>query len=333
MDKNRLGKYLDGQGSPEERSAVEAWLADGRSDFSTLEEALDASWENTPAAVAGDAVLKQELLAALHRQLFNAPVIPLPKPYSPKRWFRLAAAVLLPLAIGLAWWQSGMFNENSDKPQIAWKTLSNNSDVQKMAVLPDNSHVWLNPGSQLNYTTDYVNGRRAVRLCGEAFFDVAQDAAHPFVVQAGSTLTQVLGTAFNIEAYPGEKHIRISLVSGRVAVQQDSAQQTATILKPGQLLVYNTASEVQKIQELKMKHYADWTGGNIVFSDVPVKDALNRVAARFHLTLNYHKGVDFKDKRFTSVFTKETPEEMLQLLLFVSDCHFTRNGNTVEVLP
>jgi ferric-dicitrate binding protein FerR (iron transport regulator) len=336
MDKNRLRQYLDGQGTPEERKEVETYLADHQSDFTALQEVLHSSWENTTAPGAGDPVLKQELLDALHTQLFAAPVVALSHAKSRRRWFRLAAAVLLPLIMGMVtwkYWRAGKIAP-AGEAVIAWKTLENTGSVQKVAVLPDSTHVWLSPGSRLSYTAGYVNNQRAVQLQGEAFFDVAPDAAHPFMVHAGQLVTQVLGTSFNVEAYLAEQNIRVSLVSGKVAIRPDSSEaQPVATLQPGELLVYNTASRAHQVQELKMKQAADWTSGNIVFSDVPLQDALQRIATRYNLSLKYAKGVDFRNKRFTSVFRNETPEEMLQLLLFISDSRFRMKGNIVEILP
>jgi ferric-dicitrate binding protein FerR (iron transport regulator) len=321
---------------------VEKFLMDEKADFTLFRELLERSWDKgmQDLAAPGDPLLKKELQDALHEELFAAsssgttpvsaknptPVIGLRQ--RPLPWLRygIAAAMLGILVLGAYKWQQNNSRKTAvaAAPAVVWKTLTNTSSEQKRAVLPDNTHIWLNPGSQLSYASGFINGQRLIRLKGEAFFDVAQDVAHPFIVQAGGISTKVLGTSFNIEAYPNERNAVVSLVNGKVAVQDN-------VLEAGQLLTYNTSSGEHHTTPLKMTNMADWTSGQVIFNNVALKDALERTAARYHLTLVYARGVDLKNRRFTSVFSKESPDEMLRLMLFVSDCHFHRKGNTVEI--
>lgn len=317
MDKDLIRKYLEGQCSPEEITIVEKYLSEEQEDFTAFREVLEHNWDETTAD-QGDPVLKEALLQELHGTLFRAKSVRW-------MWYSAAAVVIGILLTGtLLWtqrWPGGSKTETV--PVLAWKTLVNESNHQKTALLPDGTRIWLNPGAELSYHMDQV---RDIRLKGEVFFNVAQDAGRPFRVYTDKLCTQVLGTAFNIEAYPKEHDIRVSLVSGKIAVQGD-------VLQPGQMFIYKTTDGTKHKKSLALTAMRDWTSGYIVFNDVPLKDALERIAARYGLSIVYAEGVDFSDKKFTSVFSNETPDEMLQLLLFVSDSHFRRKGNVVEILP
>jgi len=84
--------------------------------------------------------------------------------------------------------------------------------------LPDGTEVWLSPSSCIEYPRVFTEALREVTLSGEAFFEVAHDKKHPFIIHSGSIETKVLGTSFNIQAYDGQDDIKVTVVSGKVNV-------------------------------------------------------------------------------------------------------------------
>src|SRR5690606_8328137 len=107
---------------------------------------------------------------------------------------------------------------------------------QRQVLLPDSSRVWMNALSTLSYPADFGNHRRDVEISGEVYFEVRRDPVKPFLVKTGELSVQVLGTQFLLNAYEEEPEIRVSLLTGRVAVQQ---WDKTGILKPGEQLVLN----------------------------------------------------------------------------------------------
>src|SRR2546423_14261851 len=85
-------------------------------------------------------------------------------------------------------------------------------------VLPDGSTVWLNAGSKLTYNKDFGNNIREVSLVGEAFFDVMHIPDVPFVIETPTAVVKVLGTSFNVKAYPNETTTETSVIRGRVEI-------------------------------------------------------------------------------------------------------------------
>ena len=116
-------------------------------------------------------------------------------------------------------------------------------------ILPDGSTVWLNAGSKVEYDKNFSGPVRDVRLEGEAFFDVVKDPAHPFIVHADNLNIKVLGTAFNVRSYPGDKTIETTLLRGVIQVTDNNqAQQSPVYLHPNQKLVIakETVQEEEK---------------------------------------------------------------------------------------
>jgi ferric-dicitrate binding protein FerR (iron transport regulator) len=132
-----------------------------------------------------------------------------------------AAAVVVLLGIGFAFW---LRNPTQTFPTVATTDISHTSsftrftttDSVRVVYLPDSSRVWLNQHSELSYFPSFGQPERRVSLQGEAFFEVRPDASHPFVVRMAKAQVRVLGTTFDVKAYPG-KPTEVSVVSGKVA--------------------------------------------------------------------------------------------------------------------
>ena len=112
-------------------------------------------------------------------------------------------------------------------------------------VLPDGSSVWLNSGSKLTYTSGFGRKTRDVSLSGEAFFDIRHQEGKPFTVNSGDLHIEVLGTTFNVKAYPEENTIETTLVKGKVTVKLNSEESGQVIvLKPNEKLIYSKNKEL-----------------------------------------------------------------------------------------
>jgi ferric-dicitrate binding protein FerR (iron transport regulator) len=106
--------------------------------------------------------------------------------------------------------------------------------------LPDGTRIWLSPGSHISYPNKFRTKERLVKLEGEAFFDVVHDEDHPFVIQSGQLKTVVLGTSFNIKAYPDQIISEVTVISGKVAVQEHNLPKSKqAIMVLNQRAVYN----------------------------------------------------------------------------------------------
>ena len=109
--------------------------------------------------------------------------------------------------------------------------------------LPDNSRVWLNAGSHLIYPRSFDGRIRKVFLSGEAYFDVAKDAGHPFIIKAGDVQVRVLGTQFNVTSYENMESVSVCLVEGSVSMDIDGDGLKRNILLiPGDVVRYDTLS-------------------------------------------------------------------------------------------
>lgn len=163
----------------------------------------------------------QGTLSTAERKLPSAPVRPLPV----RRWYVPALWVAAAVALLLIPWLRSYFNSFDPPQQVAVSTQNNTYEK----TLPDGSRVFLNYNSTLTYPEGLAGDIRRVSLRGEAFFEVAPDPSHPFIVDANGTEIRVVGTSFNVKAY--DEAVRVDVKTGQVEVRK--AQKTVALL-PGE---------------------------------------------------------------------------------------------------
>ena len=150
-------------------------------------------------------------------------------------------------------------------------------------VLPDNTTVWLNSNSVIHYPAEFNKKNREVYLEGEAYFDVAKDADHPFIVTARNYQIKVLGTEFDVNAYSDSASgFYTTLVSGSVEMSmigEDSRQ--STVLLPGQRLTYNAENDKVSVSYVDTESITSWRTGRITFCHTPLSEVLMMIGNTF----------------------------------------------------
>lgn len=192
-------------------------------------------------------------------------------------WIKVAAAVLLLVVASAALWrfQPSLFQGKD----VAVHSVRS-SGTQKI-LLQDGSIVWLKGNSTLTYPNVFSGETRAVSLVGEALFEVAKDAAHPFTIECGDLTTTVLGTSFNIRS--GHEHTEIVVLTGKVSVESKREAQKTVIL-PNEKAVYNHVQKaLTKLAAAEDESVAiiDGTEYSMNFEDTPMKEVVKRIEDKF----------------------------------------------------
>jgi ferric-dicitrate binding protein FerR (iron transport regulator) len=169
-----------------------------------------------------------------------------------------------------------------------WLALKEYGGYEKLSVqqgkemikLNDGSVITLNEGSTLKYAVSQKPNERRVVLSGEAFFEVARDTLRPFIVVAGETLVEVLGTSFNIRAYRATETIEVTVQSGMVSMAERRSSEKQILLQPGNTGLYNkTEKHLEFLSSADPNTFA-WKTGELVFNETRLSDVvvvLNRV--------------------------------------------------------
>lgn len=185
------------------------------------------------------------------------------------RWY-WAAAVLLVIA-GLFSIRT-IYGNDTQGDEVASQVneISTRPGSKSKVQLPDGSVVWLNAGSKLTYDKNFGIETREVTLTGEGFFDVTKNKEKPFIISTNSIKIKVLGTAFNVKAYPEDKQCETSLIRGSIEVTIRNRPNDKIILSPSEkLVVENDIARVEKDYRLKDKET-----GNVVRTEVPAMNTL-----------------------------------------------------------
>lgn len=168
-----------------------------------------------------------------------------------------------------------------------FNTLSTSNGETYQVRLPDGSAVWLNAASSLTYSAKLIqNGKRSVTLSGEAYFQVAKDKSHPFVVSTAGQQVEVLGTHFNVNAYADEPITATTLVEGSVKVSSGSDQQ---MLKPG-FQARNNGNGI-KISKANLEGVTDWKDGEFNLDETDFRVAMRKIARWYDVEVIYEKSV------------------------------------------
>lgn len=173
---------------------------------------------------------------------------------------------------------------NQKSEVITYNTLTTPAAGQFQVALPDGSKVWLNNASSLRYPVAFTGKTREVELKGEAYFEIARNAAQPFKVRVGAMLVDVLGTSFNITAYDDESHVRTTLLTGGVRVSEGAA---STLLKPGEQVQVNPAGEFSAPQEVDADGVIAWKNGLFHFERADIHTVMRMLARWYDVDIQY----------------------------------------------
>ena len=220
--------------------------------------------------------------------------------------FARIATVIIPLFL----FAGGIFYYLS--PQNEMIEVSVAYGEQKRLILPDSSEVWLNAGSTILYPETFAKDKRLVMLDGEAYFSIKKDTASPFIVEASQLSVKVLGTRFNVKAYPNDEKITTTLTSGKVEVSVQS--QPPHILKPNEQLTYDKKSSDIHISMIDTNDTNCWIVGKLVFTNASAGEIFRTLERHYNTTIDNTATIP-TSKRYTVKFLKdESLDEILNIL-------------------
>lgn len=209
-------------------------------------------------------------------------------------------------------------------------TLSTAKGETYKVNLPDGTEVWLNAASSLKYAANLLQyGKRKVSLQGEAYFQVAKDKAHPFVVETEKQLVEVLGTHFNINAYSDEKVVKTTLLEGSVKIASLSGDKTkSSILKPGQQSVLNEKGI--QVTEVEPDEAIAWQKGYFRFYDEHIVSVMSKISRWYNIEVEYESqlpqvGFNARIDKYSNM------KDVLKILEKSKAVHFKIEGRKVIV--
>lgn len=279
--KQEIKHFLEGKYSPKGQEMWNKWY-DQNNEVA----------ENRDMIQSSHSTLKKEL-----RQIKKSnQVISL----SNKNWAIAASAIFL-IGLTLFFYQSTATVETK---QYAAK-LGEHAKIK----LSDGTQIWLNAGSVLKYPKEFKGDTREVYLSGEAFFDVAKDKKHPFIIHTNKMDTKVLGTSFNVQAYPDQTTQEVSVLTGKVNVKSTVTEENVYVT-PGQKVVFKSQdNKLQAFKDIPVNSISLWRQHIMVFEETPLPEVIATI------NRNYNVAIEVKNKNLNTLkisgYFKELPADQV----------------------
>ncbi|MEZ2440944.1 FecR family protein [Chitinophaga sp. RCC_12] len=217
------------------------------------------------------------------------------------------------------------YQANDASDEVVYNTLTVPRGGQFQLVLPDGTRVWLNSATSLRYPTSFQGAERKVILQGQAYFEIAANAAKPFKVQANEMEVLVLGTRFDMMAYPDEPTINATLVDGKIKVQDK-------ILRPGQQAVLALSGHQLTVRDADVNKIMAWKNGLFVFNNMDLPTILREIARWYDVEIVYQSPPG-KELYGGGISRNLNLSAVLRVLEENGTNHFKTDGNKVVVLP
>lgn len=290
-----LRQYFDRTLSVQDDRRVRQWLLSDN-DREAKEEALKRIWEQ-----AGDTAPNGEEPAAYEAFLQRR------DQYEDRRSnrarflkiIRYAAVIALPvMAAVMVWYASDAYHDGIGRMQVCEVP----DGTIRQITLTDGTEITLNGGSKIIYPEKFAaRDSRNVFVTGEAFFNVTRDTLRPFLVHADNMSIRVLGTLFNVRAYPDERFIATTLQKGSVQLSVDD---TVIVLRPNEQAFYTRSNRNIRKFAVQAKDYTQWTDGSLRFEQQPLSRIIAVLSHKFGVRFEIDASID-TEEQFTMNFTNQ----------------------------
>lgn len=323
-----IERFQQGNATQAEKELLLQYLeANQQDDYDQLYLALmDELWEKEEAR-REESVETAAEFAALLKQIPQTKK----KTISLHHIWRYAAAVLLLCFMVQGWF----YFQRAGKPveaAIQWSVQTTVEGQKKKIRLSDSSVIYLAGGSTLRWPNRFVKGeKREVILEGEAFFEIKRDTTSPFIVHSSQISTQVLGTSFNIYAYPEDKNQVIAVRSGKVRVVSSQENQHSKLadLTAGMRLTYHQETKDFSVEEKQdPRFFGGWIENRLSFQNANLEEITKKIGRYYNVTFDLQGQCKNDKYRINANFENQPIRSVMEQLVLMSGGNIKYRINT-----
>jgi transmembrane sensor len=315
-------KYLTGHISENEKRHFEQWLNETKTHMAEFEH-FSTEWEKTEQNLKD---FSPDIQLAL-RKVKTDINIHVPGP-GKKRVFhpwQIAAAAVLLILVSTTFLLSYHFsNRTSGNNYISYIT----SDSIRHILLPEGTSIWLNTSSELQIPENFSRHNRQAFLQGEAYFVVNKDPSNPFTVSTQNTITQVLGTRFDLNS--DSLSDKIYLVEGKISFSSKKQSESAIILLPGYTATYKVASGFIDTYSVKDQNFISWKTGKLDFRNTPLPIVLKELASHYKLSPGIISS-DLNNISLTAEFDNQPVNKVIAVIEMTLNIEMNIENDTLYV--
>jgi transmembrane sensor len=312
-------KYLNGSASDTERAEFTGWLDTSEENRFQFED-LHKYWELSGKAFENYEPDMETAWKIIQKQTIH------PNEFPIKYLYRIAVSIVVILSIGLGIkiYQRSEFNYRS-----GLITYVSNDKIKEVK-LEDGSVIWLNTHSRFEAPAHFNFKERKVYLNGEAYFEIAKDINKPFIIESKNTITEVLGTSFNIRAKENETNITVTVSAGKVAFYSSKNKLSKVYLTPGMRGVWKEKSEKVISYTDSDINYLAWKTGVLQFKDTPLTEVCDIISKSYNVKIKVDP-LGAKNYLFTGNFNNVKMDQMLDIIGTTLDIKFVKSPGQIKV--
>jgi len=354
---------LTGEATPEELAELEACLQQ-RPEMGAKMEMLHSLWKGEPAdkSLRADALNRhlQRLSNHLASPALKYETVPAEEEeIMEERPSRKIYRLLWPLtgiaaAVALIFFFVHQQTPKSEPVQVAQNTVSTKRGSKSKIQLPDGSQVWINADSRIMYDENFRGPLREVQLVGEAYFDIAKDKDHPFIIHAGAIDVKILGTSLNVRSYTNEKSTETVLIRGSIEVTLRNSPDKKIILQPNEkLVVQDGKAMIRKdslarqrkenlpVMTLGLAHIREkdstamdilWVKNKLAFDQETLEDVARSSERWYDVKVNI-RDERLKHTEYSAVFEDESLRQVMQALQMTGNFNYVISKKEVTITP
>lgn len=317
FNRELLARYLSNEVNALEKLEVETWLSQSVENREELEQSrkmldtIDAfykaksfdsgvAWNNVKAK------MNLSQMKVIQRKNIGKEVV--------TRFYKYAAIIVFAVLLGSAGYYFGFRNKVTE---VYSEIISTQNQVINEYILPDGSVVALNSNSKLVFPKHFKGDTREVTIYGEAFFDVKPNHEKPFIINAGNAQVKVVGTSFNVCAYPETEMVEVVVTTGKVQLISKNTEalsgEKLVYLIPGEKGTLFNKSSMPEKSENSNPNYLAWKTRDFIFNDIPLDEVFTCLEKTYHVKIQVTDPV-LNDLKLNAQFDKKPIDFILNVV-------------------
>ncbi|MEX0660605.1 MAG: FecR domain-containing protein [Balneolaceae bacterium] len=334
-----IQKFIIGEADEDQHRIIMDWMDEKPANRKLVQDLKDI-WELTPREEF-DVDVQGAWKEFQHRQGIAKPHN-LNKDYRSRKVSKMPLYVLRTAAVILVSMFAGVFmqytlTQGTDVEQVSefyvMQTFETGKGEKARVTFSDGTKVILNSASSIQFPKEFPGQKREVYLDGEAYFEVAHNSNHPFIVYAQDVEVQVLGTEFNVQGWSDDASVEVAVRNGKVAVGSSGThldEDQQVILTRGLHTIVERGENPSPPKNVNITNHFVWTRGGLHFDNVPFNKVAKRIERRFNVQIDGVRD-ELKDIPYTGTFLYAELDEVLSVIGASMGIEYQRDGMEITI--
>ncbi len=229
------------------------------------------------------------------------------------RFVPYAAMLVITIGFSVLFYYTRISLQPNNSEIVSYTSVIAENGQKSKIILPDSSIVWLNSGTTLSYNTNFAENSRNINLKGQAFFQVTKNKKMPLIVHCNDLSVKVLGTKFDVNAYPETGKVSVVLESGSVQLLHNHIKSFNYTLKPSELADFDIAAKKVAIKNTDIQKFTSWKDGILIFKDDPMKQVIEKLERWYNIKIDV-SDPEVYNSIFTGTISNESYEQIFKLI-------------------